>query len=82
MRITNTPSQQAVYQTNQARQGLTDSLERVSSGKRINSASDDASGMVIAGRLKRQSDAFGQASKNASGTVSLLPRLQTGLWAR
>ena len=34
--------------------GLKDSLEKLSSGLRINKAADDASGMIIADRTKQQ----------------------------
>jgi len=52
--------------------GLTASLEKLSSGLRINKAADDASGMAIADSLKSQGLALGQAIKNASDGISMV----------
>jgi flagellin len=48
------------------------SLEKLSSGKRINKASDDPAGLQIADQLKSAIDSLGQASRNISdvGSVS------------
>lgn len=51
---------------------LTNSLERLSSGLRINHAADDAAGMAIATKMKAQIQGLGQASRNASDGVSVL----------
>ncbi|WDP87772.1 MAG: hypothetical protein HUN05_23715 [Desulfobacter sp.] len=68
---TNTSALGAVRQTHKAHQSLSDSLERIATGKRINSASDDASGMTIADRLKSQHQAAGQEIQNASASISI-----------
>lgn len=52
--------------------GLTSSLERLSSGLRINHASDDAAGMAIASKMNAQIKGLNQASRNASDGVSVL----------
>ena len=52
--------------------GLTSSLERLSSGLRINHASDDAAGMAIASKMKAQIKGLDQASRNASDGISVL----------
>ena len=52
--------------------GLTSSLERLSSGLRINHAADDAAGMAIASKMKAQIKGLDQASRNASDGVSVL----------
>lgn len=52
--------------------GLTASLERLSSGLRINHASDDAAGMAIASKMKAQIKGLDQASRNASDGISVL----------
>ncbi|MBT0833816.1 flagellin, partial [Campylobacter lari] len=44
---------------------LDSSLARLSSGLRINSAADDASGLAIADSLKTQANSLGQAINNA-----------------
>jgi flagellin len=51
---------------------LSGSLEKLSSGLRINKASDDASGMAIADKLRAQSNSLGQAIKNANDAVGVI----------
>jgi flagellin len=51
---------------------LSSSLQRLSSGLRINKAADDASGMVIADSLKSQSMSLGQAIRNANDGISMV----------
>jgi len=52
--------------------GLSASLEKLSSGLRINRAADDASGMAIADALKSQFLGLGQAIRNASDGISMV----------
>ncbi len=52
--------------------GLSASLEKLSSGLRINKAADDASGMAIADSLKSQSLGLGQAIRNANDGISMV----------
>jgi flagellin len=47
------------------------SLGRLSSGLRINSAADDASGMAIADSLRSQASSLGQAIKNAGDGMAI-----------
>lgn len=51
---------------------LSKSLERLSSGLRINRSADDAAGMSIANLLKSQSLGLGQAIKNANDGISIV----------
>lgn len=51
---------------------LDNSLERLSSGLRINSAKDDASGMAIADQLRSQAAALGQAINNGNDAIGIL----------
>ena len=51
---------------------LANSIERLSTGLRINRASDDAAGMAIASKMTAQIKGLGQASRNASDGVSVL----------
>ncbi|EAK9945281.1 flagellin B [Campylobacter lari] len=51
---------------------LDSSLARLSSGLRINSAADDASGLAIADSLKTQANTLGQAINNANDANSML----------
>lgn len=48
------------------------SLERLSSGLRINRAADDASGMAIADSLKAQGAGLGQAIRNANDGIAVI----------
>ena len=51
---------------------LTSSLEKLSTGLRINKASDDASGLAIADKLRTQGTSISQAISNGNSAVSLL----------
>lgn len=51
---------------------LANSLEKLSSGLRINKAADDASGMAIADSLRSQAAALGQAVRNANDAIGLI----------
>jgi flagellin len=50
---------------------VTTSLERLSSGLRINGASDDAAGLAISERMASQINGLNQAARNASDAISL-----------
>jgi flagellin len=52
-------------------QSLSTSFERLSSGFRINSASDDAAGLQITDRLTTQIQGLNQAARNANDAISL-----------
>ena len=51
--------------------GLSQSLERLSSGLRINSAADDAAGLAISTRMQAQVNGLTQAARNANDGISL-----------
>ncbi|BEJ56030.1 flagellin A [Campylobacter jejuni] len=51
---------------------LDQSLSRLSSGLRINSAADDASGMAIADSLRSQANTLGQAISNGNDALGIL----------
>src|SRR5204863_2448701 len=50
---------------------LTTSLQRLSSGLRINSAKDDAAGLAISERMNSQIRGSNQASRNANDGISM-----------
>ncbi|OUU24937.1 MAG: hypothetical protein CBB97_10660 [Candidatus Endolissoclinum sp. TMED37] len=50
---------------------LENAMERISSGKRINSASDDAAGSAIASKMEAQVRSLGVAIRNANDAISL-----------
>jgi flagellin len=57
----------------------TKSLERLSSGSRINSASDDAAGLAIATKLKAETTSMRQATRNANDGISFVQSAEGGL---
>ncbi|MFO7753613.1 MAG: flagellin [Desulfobacteraceae bacterium] len=61
----------AANRLNNAHESLTQSIERISTGRKINSASDDASGMAIADGLRSRALGMGQAMKNAADGISI-----------
>lgn len=51
---------------------LSSSLQKLSSGLRINSAKDDASGMAIADSLRSQANTLGQAIRNTNDGMAII----------
>ena len=51
---------------------MSTSMERLSTGLRINSASDDAAGLAIASRMRSQVDGLEQAARNANDGISMI----------
>ena len=58
---------------------LTKSLERLSSGLRINKAADDAAGLAIATKLNAQVKGLNQAVRNANNAISLVQTAEGGV---
>ncbi|NLM96923.1 MAG: flagellin [Halanaerobiaceae bacterium] len=55
------------------------SLERLSSGKRINKAADDAAGLAISEKMKAQIRGLAQAQRNAQDGISLIQTAEGAL---
>ena len=73
MRInTNVSSLTAQEAAQNTGKSITGSLEKLSTGLRINKASDDASGLAIADKLRTQASSINQAISNGNSAVSLL----------
>ena len=51
---------------------LTDAMQQLSTGKRINSAKDDAAGLAISTRMTQQIQSLAQAVRNAGDAISLV----------
>jgi flagellin len=51
---------------------MENTMERLATGKRINSASDDAAGLAIGARMDAQVTGLSQATRNANDAISLL----------
>jgi flagellin len=68
---TNISSLNAQRNLNESQNSLNTSLQRLSSGLRINSAKDDAAGLFVAGQLTRDIRGINQAVRNAGDGISL-----------
>ncbi len=68
---TNVSAMTAQRYLNQAAEGQQKSMERLSSGYKINSAKDDAAGLQISNRLNSQSRGLDMAVKNANDGISI-----------
>jgi flagellin len=69
----------ALYYLNKNAQSASDSMEKLSSGLRINKAADDAAGLSISQQMQAQINGLDQASNNAQDGVSLLQTAEGGL---
>ena len=70
--MTNTSSLNAQRHLTQTKLGLDKSMNRLSSGLRINRSGDDAAGLAISESLKSQIRSMNQAERNANDGISLL----------
>lgn len=61
---------QEYMRQNQAK--MSNSMDRLSSGKRINNASDDAAGLAIATRMRARESGLGVAANNTQDGISLI----------
>ncbi|MEC5396298.1 flagellin N-terminal helical domain-containing protein [Uliginosibacterium sp. H1] len=69
---TNISSLNSQRSLNSSQNSLATSLQRLSSGLRINSAKDDAAGLAVAERIKAQVNGFNVAIRNANDAISLM----------
>lgn len=51
---------------------ITNSLEKLSTGLRINKASDDASGLSISDKLRTQASGIKQGIENANSAIAMM----------
>ncbi|WP_076591589.1 flagellin N-terminal helical domain-containing protein [Herminiimonas arsenitoxidans] len=68
---TNVSSLNAQRNLTTSQSSLATSLQRLSSGLRINSAKDDAAGLAISDRMTSQINGLNQAARNANDGISL-----------
>ena len=68
---TNTAAQFALNKLNATERDMTTAMERLSSGKRINHAGDDAAGAAIADRMTAQIRGLEQSVRNAADVISM-----------
>ena len=68
---TNVPSLSSQRYLMESRKEMETAMERLSSGKRINSAADDAAGLAISQRMTSQISGLNMAIRNANDGISL-----------
>jgi flagellin len=68
---TNVPSLNTQRNLSKSQNELSRSMQRLSSGLRINSAKDDAAGLAISDRMTSQIRGMNQAARNANDGISL-----------
>lgn len=66
-------------QFNNANNAQSKSMEKLSSGLRINSAADDAAGLAISEKMRSQVRGLDQASKNAQDGISMIQTAEGAL---
>ena len=76
---TNVASLNSQRQLGKTRLALQKTLEKLSSGERINRAGDDAAGLAISENLRAQIRGLGQAERNAEDGISLVQIAEGGL---
>ncbi|GGC99871.1 flagellin N-terminal helical domain-containing protein [Undibacterium terreum] len=76
---TNIASLNAQRNLTTSQSSLNTSIQRLSSGLRINSAKDDAAGLAIADRFTAQINGLSQASRNANDGISLMQTAEGAL---
>ncbi|EHQ53490.1 flagellin domain-containing protein, partial [Ectothiorhodospira sp. PHS-1] len=76
---TNVSSLNAQRNLNATQSQLQTSLQRLSSGMRINSAKDDAAGLAISERFTSQIRGLNQAARNANDGISLVQTIEGAL---
>ncbi len=69
---TNVSAMTAQRYLNSATDGVNQSMERLSSGSKINSAKDDAAGLQISNRLNTQTRGLDVAVRNANDGISMM----------
>lgn len=80
MRINhNIPALRSLHQLNKSNSLLDKSLERLSSGLRINNAADDAAGLAITQKMDTQVKGLEQANRNAMDGISLIQTAEGAL---
>jgi flagellin-like hook-associated protein FlgL len=62
-----------------ANEKMTTSMERLSSGLRINSAADDAAGLAVANKMQSQQRGINMAMRNSQDGISLVQTAESGM---
>ncbi len=75
----NLMAENAARQLGKSYDSLATSVERLSSGLRINSAKDDAAGLAVRELIRADIAALGQGARNARDAISMLQTAEGGL---
>jgi flagellin len=76
---TNVAALNSYNQLSQTNNNMQKSLERLSSGSRINKAADDAAGLAISEKMKSQMSGLAQAQRNAQDGISMIQTAEGAL---
>jgi flagellin len=76
---TNIPSLNAQRNLNTSQNALNTSLQRLSSGLRVNSSKDDAAGLAVAEKMNAQARGMTVARRNANDGISLAQTAEAGM---
>lgn len=76
---TNTSSLTAQRNLGENNKALNESMEKLSSGYRINNSKDDAAGLAISEKLKARTRGLGQAKRNANDGISMIQTAEGGM---
>jgi flagellin len=75
----NIPSLQSYNALTKTNNSLSKSIERLSTGLRINSAADDAAGLAISEKMRSQISGLNQATRNAQDGISMIQTAEGAL---
>ena len=64
---------------NKSNATMQESMQRLSTGKRINQAGDDAAGLSISAKLRAQVDSLNAAIKNSSDALAMVSTIEGAL---
>ena len=76
---TNLPSMRAQIAMEGSRKDMEQAMQRLSTGKRINSAADDAAGLTMVTRMTSQINGLKAATKNANDGIALIQTVESAI---
>lgn len=76
---TNVAAIGAIGKLNKTQNSLTSSLEKISSGLRVNRAADDSAGLSVATRMTSDNTSLKQSIRNANDGISMIQTAEGGL---
>jgi len=76
---TNVSALRAIGHLNYSQNSLSNSLQRISSGLRINHAADDSAGLAVASRMESDNTSLKQSIRNANDGISMVQTAEGGL---